>query len=75
MRLLHWRKRRGLKQNDVIEKIGVTVSQLSKIERGETFVTPSTAVRILELTDGEVTADDLLAQWREYQAELAGDAA
>lgn len=75
MRLADWREKADLKQNHIAEQIGVTVSQYSKIERGETFVSPKTAEKIRELTKDEVTLNDLHDTWREYQAANAGAAA
>lgn len=69
MRLLDWRKSRNKKQAEIAAEIGVQVSQLSKIERGETFVSPATGEKIKTLTEGAVGLDDLHDQWREYQSD------
>ena len=71
MRLSDWRKSKGLKQEDISDQIDVTVSQYSKIERGETFTSPAVAEKIQALTNGEVTATDLLAAWSAYRADVA----
>lgn len=75
MRLLDWRISKDLKQAPVAAQIGVQVSQLSKIERGETFVSPTTADAIRTMTDGAVTLNDLHDQWREYQAAKSAESA
>lgn len=69
MRLAEWRAREDKKQAPMAEAIGVTISQLSKIERGETFTSGETAERIKDYTGGEVTPNDLHDAWRDFQAE------
>lgn len=71
MRLLEWRQAEGLKQEEIASAIDVTVSQYSKIERGETWTSPKTASLILALTKKEVTPNDLHDTWREYQGRRA----
>lgn len=53
------------------EAIGVSTSQLSKIERGETFTSPQTADRIKDFTSGAVTPNDLHDAWVTFQEERA----
>lgn len=74
MRLLQWRRQSGKRQGDIAPLLNIQVSQLSKIERGETFVSAPTGDAIRKLTDGAVTLDDLHDQWREYQAKAAKQA-
>lgn len=71
MRLADWRKITDKKQAEVAEAIGVSTSQLSKIERGETFTSPQTADRIKDFTSGAVTPNDLHDAWVTFQEERA----
>jgi transcriptional regulator with XRE-family HTH domain len=68
MRLLEWRTAKDLKQGDLAKLLELEVSQISKIERGETFVSPKTGDAIKRITNGAVTLDDLHDQWLEYRA-------
>ena len=60
MQLSEWIKREGISREDAAKRIGVTVSGLNKWLYGFRHPRPSQARRIVEATDGAVTASDLL---------------
>lgn len=68
MRLKDWMKDRGLTLEQAAPRVGVTVSSLSKIVRGEIWVSGDTAERIRSLTDNAVSLDDLHDAWQEYHS-------
>jgi transcriptional regulator with XRE-family HTH domain len=55
-----WRKSRSLTLIEMAGRIGVSVGSLSRIERDEQWPDRAVILRIVEETDGEVTADALL---------------
>lgn len=71
MNLMDWRKSQGLKQFEAAERLGVSPAQLSRIERGAQWPEPQTILKIEEGTGGDVTANDILEQFRATQSERA----
>ncbi|MEO0548371.1 MAG: helix-turn-helix domain-containing protein [Pseudomonadota bacterium] len=60
MTLREWRKRNGYTQKRVATDCGVSHVRISMIERGDGPPSPSLAKRIEFVSDGEVTAAELL---------------
>lgn len=60
MKLSDWRKREGLTQVQVAEKIGRTHPTVSRIEAGEHRPDWATLEAITALTGGEVTPNDFI---------------
>jgi len=60
MTLREWRKLNGLTQKRVAADCGVSHVRISMIERGDGAPSPSLAKRIEFISDGEVTAVELL---------------
>ncbi len=59
--LRNWRKRRNVSIEAMATAIGISIGSLSRIERGEQWPPRETFARILDVTDGEVTANDFVA--------------
>lgn len=57
--LQHWLPRSGLTLQQFATKVGIHYSTASEIFRGRRWPDPDTALRILEATDGAVTAWDV----------------
>lgn len=63
-----WRTERSLTQSDVAASIGTTVPTISRIEAGEQWPGAELMARIERVTEGAVTASDILARYRSQQA-------
>ena len=57
-----WRKKRDLTQEQMAERLGVSVGSLSRIERGEQWPDRIFFKRLAEETSGSVTANDFLSE-------------
>ena len=68
-------KQNGITLERAAPEIGVTISSLSKIARGEIWVAGDTANSIRTYTKGEVTLNDLHDTWSERQEEKSAEAA
>lgn len=79
MLLKTWRARKALTIAKTIDFMGLkSPGAYSDVERGISFPTPETIVRIRDKTDGAVTADDHMAAWestKSPQVHAAGRAA
>jgi transcriptional regulator with XRE-family HTH domain len=58
--LLKWRKDKGWSQEEFARRLDVEPSMISKWERGTVMPSLPHAKKILEVTNGEVTLDDLV---------------
>lgn len=63
-----WRIERSLTQSDVAASIGTTTPTVSRIEAGEQWPGAELMARIERITDGAVTASDILARYSKQQA-------
>lgn len=59
--LKRYRHAHGMRFDAMCEALGVDRSQLSRIDRGLTWPSRDLCERIVKLTGGEVTPNDLLA--------------
>lgn len=64
MNLTKWRDNEKLSQAAAGERLGLSQSTISRIEAGEQWPDPETLAKIIEGTEGRVTADDLLRPFR-----------
>ena len=55
-----WRKAAHITQDDLAQKLGISAGSLSRIERGEQWPDRSFFERLYILTDGKVTAADIV---------------
>lgn len=62
MKLRDWRKQRNLTMAEAVEILGLSQPSISRLERGEQWPDKTTIQRIIERTDGEVTANDFLLE-------------
>ena len=60
MTLREWRKSKGLTLQQLAERVNISVTQLSKIEKGKSNPSVAAADRIAAATDGEISALQLL---------------
>lgn len=60
MKLKKYRTIMGLTQQQLAKKIGVVVSHINMIEGGSRRPSPSLAKKIVKITDGAVTLEELL---------------
>lgn len=68
MNLKTWRKSKKLTQAAAGELLGLSQPSLARIEAGEQWPTPETISLIETGTKGAVTANDILATYRESAA-------
>jgi transcriptional regulator with XRE-family HTH domain len=54
-----WRKANDLSLDDVASKLGIAVSSLSRIELGQQWPSRPLLDRIIDMTGGDVTPNDL----------------
>ena len=66
MRFKEWFEASGLTQVQVAAKIGRHQAAVSRALKGQTMLDPDAMARLRALTDGAVTADDLLDAYIEY---------
>ena len=62
------RKHRGMKQQELADKIGINMQSLSKIERGVNFPTFDTLEKIMDVL-GVMPNELLSGEWLEYELE------
>ena len=70
------RQKRKLSQEELAEKIDIAVTNMGKIERGESFVTAQTLAKLAEVLDVKVQdffRFDTFVSIEEMKAELALD--
>ena len=60
MRLRDWRKTRNLTMAQAVDVLGLSQPSISRIERGEQWPDKGTMQKIIDRTNGEVTANDLM---------------
>ena len=60
--LRKWRRTRELTIETMAERLGISVGSLSRIERDEQWPDRKFFEAVVELTNGEVTANDFVAQ-------------
>jgi transcriptional regulator with XRE-family HTH domain len=58
MKLVEWRKAKRKSQTAVAERLGVSQSQIHRIETGQHVPRPALMAAIVEMTDRKVTAND-----------------
>lgn len=63
--LTAWRKRAGLRQQDLGELIGVNTAFISQLENGISAASLKVALKILEVTGGEVPVESLSRSQRQ----------
>lgn len=59
MTLREWRKSKGWSQTELASQLGCALNTVSRTERGETMPTPLLGLRIVELTKGQVSLDEI----------------
>lgn len=59
MTLIEWRKSQGLTQQDLADALDVTQSAVSQWEHGDSLPSGRLAAAIVELTQGQVSLNDL----------------
>ena len=67
MRLRDWIHGRRIRLVKVSELVGVTPGYMSRIKEGHVLPSLPVALRIRDVTGGEVSPDDLLAAYKERQ--------
>lgn len=60
MNLKDWRKQNGLSMERAAEILDLSQSTISRIEAGKQWPDKATVLKIVELTDGLVTANDFV---------------
>ncbi len=73
--LRRFRKDQKLSVRELGEKLGISRSSVSRIELGQQNVSLTTAQKIMTVTGGEVTANDLVASLIPSQHQSASEAA
>ena len=63
MHFKSWIEKNGQTQGQIAHRLGVTRPYISMIAAGKKKPSWSVAARILEITQGEVTANDLIAEF------------
>lgn len=61
--LSDWLSTKGLTDAEFGRRIGCDRGSVGRYTRGERYPDPATLLRIRQETEGEVTADDMLATW------------
>lgn len=59
MTLIEWLKATHTTRKEVSEKLGVTQSMISQVVSGKRLFHPTTAAKLIRLSKGAVTYDDL----------------
>ena len=59
-KLRAYRVSRGLSQQDLAASVGVKKSAISRIEKGKRVPSMGLVARIVELSEGELSADDFM---------------
>lgn len=70
-----WRKAERLSIEKASSQLGISSASLSRIERGEQWPDRSLLGRIVELTRGEITPNDIANLSPRQTTEATGDAA
>ena len=60
MTLTEWMAWKGLRDKDIAEKLGCSLSQVSRLRRGHCFPSPETLRRVRKMTAGQVAGEDFL---------------
>jgi transcriptional regulator with XRE-family HTH domain len=67
-----WRKSRGLTIEAVARDLDISGASLSRIERGEQWPDRAMMIRIVDLTNGDVRADDFLPEFEAAEHKTGG---
>lgn len=65
MNLFEWRKARSWTAKQAADFFDLSQPTISRLERGDLFPAADTMSLLVERTNGDITADDLLKAWEE----------